>query len=113
MPHPGEIELRESSSPVPAHTCIVSLGAIARSPIETQRSLSNTGRYVVPPLDDFQMPPDAAAKKNVPDPGMPSTSVMRPAMFAGPIGRQRNAASSVESSVRPRVVTVATGVVGR
>ncbi len=35
MPHPGEIVLRESSSPVPAHTCIVSEGAIATSPIAT------------------------------------------------------------------------------
>ena len=36
MPQPGEIVLRESSSPVPAHTCIVSDGAIASSPIEMQ-----------------------------------------------------------------------------
>src|SRR2546422_8004060 len=43
-PHPGEIVLRESSSPVPAQTCVVSLGAIASSPNELQRWLSNTGR---------------------------------------------------------------------
>src|SRR5436189_344604 len=50
MPQPGEIVLRESSSPVPAHTCIVSDGAIASSPIDTHFSLSNTGRNVVPAL---------------------------------------------------------------
>ena len=37
MPQPGEMVLRESSSPVPAHTCVVSLGAMASSPIATQR----------------------------------------------------------------------------
>src|SRR5919106_1545749 len=99
MPPPGEIELRESSSPVPAQTMFVSEGAMARSPIEITRSLSNTGRNVVPALVVFQIPPVAAATKNVRDGlGMPSTSVIRPAMFAGPMGRQRNAASSVESS---------------
>src|SRR5213592_2336346 len=50
MPQPGEIVLRESSSPVPAHTCIVSDGAIASSPIDTHFSLSNTGQNVVPAL---------------------------------------------------------------
>ena len=44
MPPPGEIELRESSSPVPAHTMSGLLGAIARSPIEITRSSSKTGR---------------------------------------------------------------------
>src|SRR3954466_1331876 len=65
IPHPGEIVLRESSSPVPAHTCIVSDGAIANSPIDTHFSLSKTGRNVVPALVVFQMPPAAAATKNV------------------------------------------------
>src|SRR2546429_6298536 len=63
IPQPGEIVLRESSSPVPAHTCIVSDGAIASSPIETQGQLSKTGRNVVPALVVFQMPPAAAATK--------------------------------------------------
>src|SRR6266568_1947536 len=102
MPQPGEIVLRESSSPVPAHTCIVSDGAIANSPIETQRSLSNTGRNVVPALVVFQIPPAAAATKNVRDGlGMPATLDTRPPMFAGPMLRQRNPASSVESRVMP------------
>src|SRR5690349_3415845 len=74
IPHPGEIVLRESSSPVPAHTCIVSDGAIATSPIEIHRSLSNTGRNDVPALVVFQMPPAAPATKNVFDgDGMPTT----------------------------------------
>src|SRR6266436_5199502 len=105
MPHPGEIVLRESSSPVPAHTCVVSDGAIATSPIDTHFSLSNTGRNVVPALVVFQMPPAAAATKNVFDGlGMPATLETRPPMFAGPMLRQRNPASSVESRVTPPVV---------
>ena len=52
MPPPGEMELRESSSPVPAHTWLVSDGAIARSPIEITRvdAPSNTSRKVTPPF---------------------------------------------------------------
>src|SRR3954467_1979872 len=64
-PPPGEIVLREFGSPVPAHTCIVSLGAIANIPIEMTRWLSNTGRHVVPLFVDFHNPPPAAAAKNV------------------------------------------------
>src|SRR5204863_7495745 len=91
MPQPGEIVLRESSSPVPAHTCIVSDGAIATSPIATHFSLSNTGRNDVPLLVVFQIPPAAAATKNVFDGlGMPVTLDTRPPMFAGPMFRQRN-----------------------
>src|SRR6266536_2483813 len=98
MPQPGEIVLRESSSPVPAHTCIVSLGAIASSPIETHRWLSNTGRKVVPALVVFQMPPAAAAMKNVLDGlGIPATLDVRPPMLAGPMLRQRKLARRVES----------------
>src|SRR5437667_10271519 len=65
MPQPGEIVLRESSSPVPAQTCVVSLGAIASSPIEMQRWLSTTGRNDGPELVVFQIPPGAAATNNV------------------------------------------------
>src|SRR5712664_1281504 len=109
MPQPGEIVLRESSSPVPAHTCVVSDGAIASSPIDTQRSLSKTGRNVVPALVVFQIPPAAAATKKVRDGlGMPATLDTRPAMFAGPMLRQRNPASSVESSVIPFATPVFT-----
>src|SRR5438046_4358358 len=110
MPHPGEIVLRESSSPVPAHTCIVSDGAIASSPIDTHFSLSNTGRNVVPALVVFQIPPAAAATKNVRDGlGIPVTLDTRPAMFAGPMLRQRNPASSVESSVMPTALEASAG----
>src|SRR5213078_4949034 len=112
MPQPGEIVLRESSSPVPAQTCVVSLGAIASSPIEMQRWLSNTGWNDVPALVVFQMPPAAAATKNVFDGlGMPVTLETRPPMFAGPMLRQRKPASSVESSVMPLAVALATAVV--
>src|SRR5205809_5974959 len=98
MPQPGEIVLRESSSPVPAHTCIVSLGAIASSPIEMQGWLSNTGRNVVPALVVFQIPPAAPATKNVFEGlGMPTTLETRPPMLAGPTLRQRKPARTVES----------------
>jgi hypothetical protein len=84
---------------VPAQTCIVSLGAIANMPIEITRWLSNTGRHVTPLLIDFQIPPPAAAAKNVFDgDGMPVTSEIRPIVFAGPIFRQRKPAMVVESS---------------
>ncbi len=89
--------MRESSSPVPAHTVSGSLGAIARSPIETTRSLSKTGRNVVPLLVVFQIPLVAPATKKVFVPGIPSTSVTRPDMFAGPIERQRSPAMKAES----------------
>src|SRR5881392_402438 len=98
MPQPGEIVLRESSSPVPAQTCVVSLGAIMSSPIEMQRWLSNTGRNEVPALVVFQIPPAAAATKNVFDGlGMPTTLDTRPPMLAGPTLRQRKPARRVES----------------
>src|SRR5438093_3112164 len=99
MPQPGEIVLRESSSPVPAQTCVVSLGAIASSPIEMQRWLSNTGRNEVPALVVSQTPPAAAATKNVFDGlGMPTTRDPRPPMLAGPTLRQRKPARRGESS---------------
>src|SRR2546428_9537084 len=105
IPQPGEMVLRESSSPVPAHTCIVSDGAIASSPINTHFSLSNTGRNVVPALVVFQMPPPAAATKKVLEGlGIPATLETRPPIFAGPMLRQLNPAMSVESSTP--VVTV-------
>src|SRR5712691_12316498 len=98
MPQPGEIVLRESSSPVPAHTCIVSDGAIASSPIDTHFSLSKTGRNVVPALVVFQIPPAAAATKNVFEGlGIPTTLETRPPMLAGPTLRQRKPARRAES----------------
>src|SRR5689334_5960261 len=91
--------LREFGSPVPAQTCIVSLGAMASIPIEMTRWLSKTGRQVTPLFVDFQMPPPAAAAKKVLDgDGMPVTSDTRPIVFAGPTLRQRNPATVVESS---------------
>jgi hypothetical protein len=61
--------------------------------------LSNIGRQVVPLFVDFQIPPAAAAAKNVFDgDGMPTTSETRPIVFAGPTFRQRKPAIVVESS---------------
>src|SRR5512142_1567481 len=100
MPPPGEIEFRLSSSPVPAHTCSVSLGAMASSPMLTTFSWSNTGRKLVPELVVFQIPPAAAATKKVCEGlGMPTMLDTRPPMFAGPMLRQRKAESVAESTV--------------
>ena len=99
MPPPGSMELREFGSPVPAHTCCVSDGAMASMPIEITRWSSNTGRHVVPLLVVFQMPPPAAAANRVLEgPGMPTTSDMRPMKLAGPTVRQRIPATAAESS---------------
>ena len=61
IPPPAEIELRESSSPVPAQTWLGSPGAIARSPIATTRGSLKMERKVIPLLVVFQTPPAAAA----------------------------------------------------
>src|SRR5437879_11660139 len=99
MPQPGEIVLREASSPVPAHRCGGWLGAIGSSPIEMQGWLSNTGWNDVPALVVFQIPPAAPATKNVFEGlGIPTTLDTRPPMLAGATLRQRNPASRVESS---------------
>ena len=99
IPPPGSMELREFGSPVPAHTCWVSDGAMASMPIEITRLSSNTGRHVVPLLVVFQMPPPAAAANRVLEgPGMPTTSDMRPMKLAGPTVRQRMPATAAESS---------------
>ena len=59
-PPPGEMELRESSSPVPAYSTSGLEGATARSPMEITASRSKTGWKVVPRLVVFQIPPAAA-----------------------------------------------------
>ena len=61
IPPPGEIELRESSSPVPAQIWLGSLGAMARSPIAITRGSLKIERKVIPLLVVFQMPPAAPA----------------------------------------------------
>ena len=61
MPPPAEIELRESSSPLPAQIWFGSLGAIARSPIAATRGSLKMDLKVIPLLVVFQIPPAAAA----------------------------------------------------
>src|SRR3954468_16399466 len=90
--------LRELGSPVPAHTVLVSDGAMASTPMEMMFLSSNTGRHVTPLFIVFQMPPPAAATKSVLEgPGIPTTSLRRPWKFAGPTVRQRNPAVVAES----------------
>src|SRR2546427_10684019 len=75
---------------------------MASSPSAAHSWLPTRGGNVVPALVVFQIPPAAAATKKVRDGlGMPVTLDTRPAMFAGPMLRQRNPASSVESKVMP------------
>src|ERR1019366_753067 len=79
MPAPASIVFRELGSPVPAHTCCVSDGAIASMPIEITRLSSNSGRHVTPLFMVFQIPPPAVATKSVFDgPGTPTMSDERP-----------------------------------
>src|SRR5262245_16985258 len=98
MPPPGSIELREFGSPVPAHTCCVSDGAMASIPIEMIRLSSNVGFQVMPLFVLFQIPPaDAATKMLLEGPGLPATQERRPMKFAGPPFRHRSPVALAES----------------
>src|ERR1039458_7741815 len=100
MPAPASIVFRELGSPVPAHTCCVSDGAIASMPIEITRLSSNSGRHVMPLFMVFQIPPPAVATKSVFDgPGMPTMSDERPSKLAGPSCRHLMPAMLAESMV--------------
>src|ERR1035437_6040721 len=100
MPAPASIVLRELGSPVPAHTCCVSDGAIASMPIEITRLSSNNGRHVMPLFMVFQIPPPAVATKSVFDgPGIPTMSDERPSKLAGPSCRHLMPAMLAESMV--------------
>ena len=61
IPPPGEMELRESSSPVPTQTWFVSEGAMPMSPMAATRGPFHTSLKVVPLLVVFHTPPAAAA----------------------------------------------------
>src|SRR6267378_1153364 len=77
------------------------VGCTTMRPIAPDFS-SPTRFHVSPPSVDLKMPQAAAATKKVRDGlAMPATLETRPIMFAGPMLRQRNPASSVESSVMP------------
>src|SRR5207249_4609642 len=98
-PPPGSHGYRLFGSPVPAQTICVSEGAIASTPTDATRLSSNRGRQVMPLFMDFQIPPAAAAMKNVFEgDGIPTTSERRPLLSAGPIDRQRKPATVSESS---------------
>src|ERR1019366_2599872 len=100
MPAPASIVFREFGSPVPAHTCCVSDGAIASMPMEITRLSSKTGRHVMPLFMVFQMPPPAVATKSVFDgPGIPTISDERPSKLAGPSWRHFMPATDAESIV--------------
>src|ERR1035437_5980722 len=100
MPAPASIVLRELGSPVPAHTCCVSDGAIASMPIEITRLSSNNGGHVMPLFMVFQIPPPARATKSAFDgPGIPTMSDERPSKLAGPSCRHLMPAMLAESMV--------------
>src|ERR1019366_7618695 len=100
MPAPASIVFREFGSPVPAHTCCVSDGAIASMPMEITRLSSKTGRHVMPLFIVFQIPPPAVATNSVFDgPGIPTMSDERPSKLAGPSSRHFMPAADAESIV--------------
>ena len=75
-----------------------SLGAIAIAPIEATFCLSKIGLKVSPPFVVLMIPPLAPATKYVEGlPGMPTTTEMRPALFAGPTDRHGSRPSVASS----------------
>ena len=98
-PAPGETELREFGSPVPAYRMLVSEGAIAISLTACTPVRSKTGSHVVPALIERHKPPVAKeTKMTLGFCGLASMSTTRPVMLAGPIERHRNAARKAESA---------------
>ena len=61
MPAPGEMELREFTSPVPTYTTLVSEGAMAMSFAANTPVRSKIGVQVMPAFTVFQTPPVAKA----------------------------------------------------
>src|SRR6478672_11785760 len=85
-----QVELcRLFASPVPTHTTLGSLGAIAMSPIESAvLAASNTGSHVTPLLRLLNTPPEAEPTYMVLGSlGTASMSSTRPPNDAGPICR--------------------------
>src|SRR5258708_13455362 len=113
-PSPHETLLRALASPVPTHTTSGSDLETATSPMEMVAWLSNTGVQVVPLFVVFHKPPDAAATYI--ELGLPSTTAMaliRPPMFAGPIGRgaswsRKEAGSSTASAAQSGAEAITT-----
>ena len=60
MPLPSEMLLRMNASPVPAHTVLGSLGAMASAPIDWTSWPSKIGSQCAPSSTVFHTPPDAA-----------------------------------------------------
>src|SRR5919198_189426 len=101
-PEPGPPEVRKYG---PRTRCQLdaqrTLGFFGSSPTSMNPALSLTNFtsfHVVPGLVVFQIPPPAAATKNVFDGlGMPTISATRPSKLAGPTVRQRKPARVRES----------------
>src|ERR1051326_1574102 len=94
-PSPDDTLLRALASPVPTQTMSGSEGATATSPSDTLASFSKTAVQLVPLLVVFHNPPVALATYMIE--GLLSTTatpVIRPPMFAGPMGRTGNASRS-------------------
>src|SRR5216683_2644486 len=97
MPLPIETLLRVHASPVPAQIVFGACGSIATAPMDCAPSLSNTGLNVVPPFEDFHMPPLAA----------PTYTVRRPSSFTAAIAATRPlmAAEPMFRAPRPEIVS--------
>src|SRR6266850_974670 len=89
MPSPMDTELRVQDSPVPAQITSGLVGSMASAPIDCAGCLSNTGRSVVAPSVDFQMPPLAAPTNTVvlPPRLTAATAETRPLITAEPMLR--------------------------
>src|SRR5436189_5573564 len=100
MPVPIDTLFRVHASPVPAQIVFGACGSIATAPIDCADSLSKTGLNVVPPFEDFQTPPLAAARY----------TVRRPSSLTATIAATRPvmAAERMVRAPRPEMVTDAT-----
>src|SRR5258708_31915953 len=89
MPLPIDTLLRVQASPVPAQIVFGACGSMATAPMDCAASLSKTGLNVVPPFEDFQTPPLAAATYTVSRPSSftAASAATRPLMAAEPIFR--------------------------
>src|SRR5262245_42573015 len=89
MPSPMDTLLRVQLSPVPTQIVFEFFGSIVIAPIDWTGCLSKTGLYVVPPLTDFQTPPEAAPTNTVKrSPSWtPASAATRPLIAAEPMLR--------------------------
>ncbi len=108
------MELRESASPVPAQTMLVSPGAIASALTVDTFSWSKTGVHVTPAFTERHSPPEAKPTSvSLGLRGLPITALTRPLMLAGPTERHGNAERTVVSGYAACATAGTTGTISR